>query len=601
MKFAEMLMEDYRDTALLAPRVHGWIIAPQMSLTDQNWRYFMRFFPNEWIVKPDMNERKIYTINDGLVEFKSTSNPSSLVSVGLDILLWTEIDQSEQPDKMIEAWANLFTRLQSPGRGPGGKGGLFLGNSCVVGDTLIATGDGIREIQQISDIRTPKTYVPTKTKLAGFAGEPQETEHFYVNGESETRKITSRAGYVLEGTSNHPIWVMGDDGNPCWRQLDELKVDDWVAIRRGANLWGNDCDLSGFECRVRPGRYHGPRFDHSQMTPDLAYLMGAILGDGYADAKQVIVTHSEKEQQTIDFLLSKPCNLNFHRSSPKHTKACNKEFSAFLKWYGFDYKKAREKTVPHRLFSAPKWVVANFLSGLFDTDGHARSDSGLVGFTSSSKRLVEQVQFLLLNFGIVSRLRSHVAKPNDRVRRSYSCIYTLEIPPKDSRIFFNEIGFRLNRKQSMSANIYTADDCQADRHDGVPKQQERMRRILKGTWFKTPSKPRIQCLVNQQWIGYPKLEEVFEVCACTDAKSDLEALKRLHDEHYFWDRIKSIETGYAETFDFVIPTTHAFVSNGFISHNTRQAVPLCINSTWTPKMTRRIGKSFTSRQWTLRI
>jgi hypothetical protein len=130
-------MEDYRDKALLTPRVHGWIIAPQMSLTDQNWRYFIRFFPESWIVKPDMNERKIYTINDGLVEFKSTSNPSSLVSVGLDLLLWTEIDQSEQPDKMIEAWANLFTRLQSPGRGPGGKGGLFLGNSTPAGKSIM--------------------------------------------------------------------------------------------------------------------------------------------------------------------------------------------------------------------------------------------------------------------------------------------------------------------------------------------------------------------------------------------------------------------------------------------------------------------------------
>jgi len=136
-RFAEMLMEDYRDKALLAPRVHGWIIAPQMSLTDQNWRYFIRFFPAEWIVKLDLNERKIYTINDGLVEFKSTSNPSALVSVGLDILLWTEIDQSEQPDKMLEAWANLFTRLQSPGRGPGGKGGLFLGNSTPSGRSIM--------------------------------------------------------------------------------------------------------------------------------------------------------------------------------------------------------------------------------------------------------------------------------------------------------------------------------------------------------------------------------------------------------------------------------------------------------------------------------
>ncbi len=135
MKFIEMLMEEHRDD--LIPRVHAWVIAPLVSLTDQNWRYFLQMFPEDWIVKPDRNERKIYTIMDGLVEFKSTSNPDSLVSVGLDMLLWTEIDQSQQPDKMVEAWANLFSRLQSPGRGPGGKGGLFLGNSTPNGRSLL--------------------------------------------------------------------------------------------------------------------------------------------------------------------------------------------------------------------------------------------------------------------------------------------------------------------------------------------------------------------------------------------------------------------------------------------------------------------------------
>lgn len=137
LKFIQMLDEDYRYESLLTPRVHGWIIAPQLSLTDQNWRYFMEFFPNDWIVDINKAEKKIFTINDGLVEFKSTSNPDSLVSVGLDLLLWTEIDQSENPDKMIEAWANLFTRLQSPGRGLEGKGGLFLGNSTPKGRLIM--------------------------------------------------------------------------------------------------------------------------------------------------------------------------------------------------------------------------------------------------------------------------------------------------------------------------------------------------------------------------------------------------------------------------------------------------------------------------------
>ncbi len=149
--FAEMLMEEYRDHMLLDPRVHAWIIAPTVGLTDQNWRYFWRFFPNDWIVDRDENERKIYTIYDGLIEFKSTTNPNTLVSVGLDLLLWTEIAQSEQQDKLELAWANLYSRLHRHGRGPKGQGGRFLGNST-------PNGRGLFHKMYVEALKNPKEW-----------------------------------------------------------------------------------------------------------------------------------------------------------------------------------------------------------------------------------------------------------------------------------------------------------------------------------------------------------------------------------------------------------------------------------------------------------
>ena len=125
-KFVSMLNEPHRDEMHLVPRVHAWIIAPTIALANQDWREFLHYFPSDWIVNTDKNEKIIETINGGIIEIKSTTNPDNLVSVGLDFVFWTEVAKSKPDDAMKEAWANLYSRIRSPGRGPGGKGGHIL-------------------------------------------------------------------------------------------------------------------------------------------------------------------------------------------------------------------------------------------------------------------------------------------------------------------------------------------------------------------------------------------------------------------------------------------------------------------------------------------
>lgn len=133
--FAAMLSENRPST--LVPRVMGWIVAPTYDLAQNNWRELKRFFPQEWIVgKPNEAERRLTTIYDGLIEVKSADNPESLVSVGLDYVLMTEAARAKNLETV---WANIFARLSSAGRGPGGKGGLALFNSSFVGMNFFHT------------------------------------------------------------------------------------------------------------------------------------------------------------------------------------------------------------------------------------------------------------------------------------------------------------------------------------------------------------------------------------------------------------------------------------------------------------------------------
>lgn len=130
-KFIEMLNED-RPYSLI-PRVHGWIIGPTYKLLSQIERNFMADFPRDLVVNYDKENHVIETINGGLIEFRSADDPDSLVSVGLDICYITEAARIKQFDVVI---GNLTDRLDSPGRGPKGTGGLILINSSPRGRTF---------------------------------------------------------------------------------------------------------------------------------------------------------------------------------------------------------------------------------------------------------------------------------------------------------------------------------------------------------------------------------------------------------------------------------------------------------------------------------
>lgn len=123
-KFSEMLSEDRGPD--LVPAVHGWIIAPTYILARHAWREFKAYFPREWVVDYWEADKMVETVNDGLIEVRSADNPDALVGVGLDVVWVTEAARIKNLD---EVWANLETRLMSPGRGPGGKGGIALINS----------------------------------------------------------------------------------------------------------------------------------------------------------------------------------------------------------------------------------------------------------------------------------------------------------------------------------------------------------------------------------------------------------------------------------------------------------------------------------------
>ena len=187
----------------------------------------------------------------------------------------------------------------------------------------------------------------------------------------------------------------------------------------------------------------------NKLIEDLAYLMGLLIGDGTLTYK-----HSYSFSSNDEFLKNEFYNINrelfnYNVKSKKLDKSEHYVSSHFLRdflyFLGLDYSKAHQKRIPNKILKAPKNIIKAFLQGLFDSDGTADNRYGNVSYSTSSVKLASQIHILLLNFGIISTLRTKktAVRPN----------YNIDLYGEDSIRFYHEIGFRLPRKSERKRLI----------------------------------------------------------------------------------------------------------------------------------------------------
>lgn len=534
------------------------LVSPTFSQTQIIYNMIMKRLPEHYIKSKSVAEKYVELISGTRIYAKSGDNPDSMRGYGPFLVVLDEAAMLKE-----EVWKEVLRPALADNRGKA----III--SCLVGDSYIYTGSGMKQIGEVAGSTPAGEYREYGEVVSSAYPKDEIASHTYTTGMSETVKITSTAGYSLEGTLNHPIWCMSVTGNPEWRCLSDVKPGDWIAIKRGMDMWGEDPDISEYECqgRQRPSTRDG-HCDTSKITTDMAYLFGVLLGDGYVDYSKlyrIAISTSPEETDMHHFLKSSPCGLRFKQADDYHWVASNKKFVGLLEHLGFSKLKAKEKYIPESLMCASKETVRNLLSGLFDTDGSAHGTRGTVTLASSSPRMIRQVQLLLLNFGIVSRLRKQIAEPTKKVAVC-STVYYIEMTSHNADRFYSEIGFRLSRKQK-NRNLLSLCKRSSCR-DGIPNQQHRIAKIRKGARYKGNVTHNIDYLENAKLAGYPKVEEFLERTVESADTDGWIALKELYNQHYFWDKIKDVGSGFATTYDLVVPTSHAFVSNGFISHNT---------------------------------
>jgi len=410
------------------------------------------------------------------------------------------------------------------------------GNGCLTGDSYVFTGEGL---VQMKDLVKHESYTEyAKIGLASMDGYDY-AKLTVNNGEQETIKIETSKRYSLAGTFNHKLIVMNTDGMYDWKELQDINVDDYVAVRCGANVWGD-----------------------RWVNPDFAYLLGLYTSEGSCeDHKRITITNSSKEVQ--DFL----ADAKFSREKDGlHFRQSGQIIDLFEE-FGVDLsQKALNKTIPSFILKSKKDVVVAYLQGLFDGDGCAKKN-GWVTYSSSSLELIKQVQMLLVNFGIVAGI--HAKKiSNKRLRTGY----TLELGT-DSHLFYNYIGFRIVRKQNRF-NLLNA-----VRSDVIPHQRKLYKKL-----YGMMSKDRRQ----YKKFGFHSSNPCRNVRRDTISEllwnrkelshtKEFKQLKNIAELDYIWLKVKSKESaGIQQTYDLHVPSSHSYIANGFVVHNTWEDVDYCL-------------------------
>lgn len=326
-------------------------------------------------------------------------------------------------------------------------------NPCVTGDSLISTEKGLVRMKDLVD-KNEKIKLVIDERASGGKTEGEAIK-FFDNGIKDVVKVVTKSGLELTVTLDHKLLTA--DG---WKETQKLKVGDSIFIQS------------------KEGKFNQK---NGKWSKELGQILGWLVGDGWVRTGdkdcRVGFTFGKEDLEILNYL--KPHINKLYGKEIKeiervrntyHLSYHGKSFVDFFIDLGVKAVKADEKVVPESIFTAPRESVIGFLQGLFTADGTVNFRLGFssyVRLTSKSKTLLNGVQLLLLNLGIVSKIYDRSRKPRVGMfpyvnkkgeEKSYTLdgvLYELEISKKSVLKFFSEVGFMGGRHKEKIAKFGT--------------------------------------------------------------------------------------------------------------------------------------------------
>jgi DNA gyrase subunit A len=421
---------------------------------------------------------------------------------------------------------------------------------CVTGDTRVATPTGALRIDQIHPGMTPDSEREVALEVLDRLGRPVRASMLFHSGTHPTLTLRTREGYELTGTTNHPVLCLVDlAGVPMllWKLLDEVDSGDRVLISRT------------------------PRAVETELADrdrQVALLLGAFVSEGWvgdrrAGFNNVDADFFEETLAAYDAVVAGPRYVNQRRIASGSVlreldihRLDELNASPLAELAGW---RSVDKQVPELVWRSGQAFKRVFLQALFTGDGSSSllpRKSIQVSYSTYSDQLAKDVQLLLLEFGVVSRLCRY-AKGETKV------VITNR---RDARLFARNVGFLGAKQRKLDRELAQIPiQSRALSHDHVPFVADYIRadcgsRWTDKDWLRSHNVDRLE---RWEQSGTAILERI-------DSDEVKAVVEPLVTGDYYYAEVESVTLGpVAPVYSLRVDTAdHAFLTNGFVSHNT---------------------------------
>jgi DNA gyrase subunit A len=421
---------------------------------------------------------------------------------------------------------------------------------CLAADTRVETPIGSYRIGDLVPGAQPESDTPIDLQVHDRLGRPVQASMLFHSGEHPTLRIRTREGYELTGTHNHPVLCLVDMvGVPLllWKRLDEIEPGDRVLL-----------------ARMERGRRHrvGPRERKE------AQLLGAFVSEGWLEASRGGLDNVDQEYFSLildayDDVVGGPRYVSRRRirSGSELLELDIQNLSAVRRSVLAPLigSRVEVKSVPERVWQGSRPFKREFLRSLFAGNGSVSllpRKSIQISYSTHSTQLAEDVQLLLLELGVVSRLCRY-AKGETKV------VITNR---RDARRFALDVGFLGGKQKKLEAALsQVPPESRALSRDQVPYVSDYIRadcgsRRVDKDWLRRYDIDRVE---RWEHGGAAIMERI----ASDEVRDVVEPL--VTGEYYYAEVASVADAGVQPVYSLRVDSDdHSFLTNGFVSHNT---------------------------------
>jgi DNA gyrase subunit A len=421
---------------------------------------------------------------------------------------------------------------------------------CLTGDARVATGNGTVRIDALVPGAAPDSDNDVDLEVLDRLGRPVRARKLFHSGEHPTLKLTTREGFEVKGTVNHPVLCLIDMvGVPLlmWKLLGEISTGDRVLILRKPD--DDRREITAFDER-------------------LALLLGAFVSEGWFGVRRggfnnvdeeyfcAVVSAFDEHVGGSRYVYKRRIRSGslLHELDVQNLAAVRA--SALASLVG---KSSAEKEIPELVWRSPTAFKRAFLRSLFTGDGSCSAlprKSIQISYSTYSERLAREIQLLLLEFGVVSRL----------CRYDKGEFKVVIGNRRDARLFACNVGF-LGVKQRKLERLLELLPVDHSLHskDRIPHVADYIQAECGSSW------------VDKDWLRRHNVDHVsrwetggtaiLERIRSQEVRSVVEPLV---SPDFFYAEVESVTSaGVQPVYSLRVDSTdHSFITNGFVSHNT---------------------------------